>query len=160
MTGRPSRYTAEIADEICERLASGESLRSICRNDHMPGQTTVFRWLSENTEFWEQYARAREAQAECLADELVEIADEVQDTDDMVKVQAAKLRIDTRKWAASKLKPSRYGDRPDHNVNNTTTVITRMEIVAVYPPAYEEDDGTDALEAGRYLPDAPATSEG
>jgi hypothetical protein len=60
MTGRPSVYTAEIAAEICVRLACGESLRAICHDETMPGQMTIYRWLSENCGgFREQYARAR-----------------------------------------------------------------------------------------------------
>jgi hypothetical protein len=99
--------------------------------------------------------RARAAQAECLADELVEIADEVQDTDDMVKVQAAKLRIDTRKWVASKLLPKKYGERVDMNHGGTTTVITRMEIVAVDPPP--RDENGFLIEETKLLPDGSDT---
>lgn len=103
--GRPSDYSQELADSICERLADGESLRSICSADDMPAKTTVFRWLGANQEFRDQYARAREEQAESLADEITEIADTADDA------QIARLRIDARKWVASKLKPKRYGDR-------------------------------------------------
>ena len=110
MTGRPSGYSEEIAANICERLAIGESLRSICRDDGMPSVTSVMRWLSVNLAFREQYAHARELQAEYRVDEIVEIADK-DEADDPVKVNRARLRIDTRKWAASKLAPKKYGDQ-------------------------------------------------
>jgi len=107
---RPSGYSGEIAEAICDRLAIGESLRSICRDEGMPSVTSVMRWLNTNLAFREQYAGARELQAEYRVDEIVEIADK-SDADDPVKVNRARLRIDTRKWAASKLAPKKYGDQ-------------------------------------------------
>lgn len=121
MTGRPSDYTQEIADRICERLADGESLRAICRDDAMPATSTVCKWLSQFSDFAEQYARAREIQADTLFDEILEIADEgrndsytdedgVERTDYDV-IARSKLRVDARKWMAGKLRPKKYGDR-------------------------------------------------
>ena len=74
--GRPTAYTPELAAEICERMAAGESLRSICRSEDMPSEITVRRWAIENREgFSAQYARAFETRMDCLADEILEIAD-------------------------------------------------------------------------------------
>src|SRR5690242_3251509 len=70
------RFTQQVADRICEELANGSSLRSICLADDMPSVSTVCRWLSENAQFREQYAYAREAQADTLADEILDIADD------------------------------------------------------------------------------------
>lgn len=112
--GRPSDYTAEIADEICTRLANGESLRAICnseRDDFMPHIGTVLRWVSQNNEFREQYAKAREIQAETHADDIVSIADGPTEADDSVKTARDRLRVDARKWVASKLLPKKYGDK-------------------------------------------------
>lgn len=103
--GRPSDYSQELADRICEGLSDGKSLRAICRAEDMPGKTTVFRWLQSNLEFRDQYARAREAGADSLADEMVDIADGLESDD----VQRDRLRVDTRKWVASVLKPKKYG---------------------------------------------------
>lgn len=120
---RPSEFTQQIADEICERLADGESLREICKGEGMPNKSTVFRWLASRPEFSDQYARAREEQAETLADEIVDIADEdpgvisrgegdrAEVSIDGAAVAHQRLRIDARKWVASKLKPKRYGDK-------------------------------------------------
>jgi hypothetical protein len=84
----------------------------------MPGQTTVYRWLMENEEFREQYACARELQADTLFDECQDIADDGSNDymgdDDKYNgdaVQRSKLRIDTRKWMAGKLRPKKYGDK-------------------------------------------------
>lgn len=124
--GRPSDYTQAIADEICERLSDGDSLREICREDRMPKKATVFRWLGKYEEFRDQYARAREEQAESMADEIVSIADEectmvkhgdgkedkeVEVVFDSTAVARNRLRIDARKWVAAKLKPKKYGDK-------------------------------------------------
>ena len=68
MAGRPSTFTQKIADEICERIADGESLRSICGDDGFPTKSTVFKWLNDFPGFSDQYARAREAQADSLFD--------------------------------------------------------------------------------------------
>ncbi len=112
-TGRPSSYSEKIGDDICERLANGESLRRICLTPNYPRQATVFRWLIANETFREQYIRAREAQAETLADEIIDIADgkraayEGTESD----VNRDRLAVDARKWVASKLKPKVYGDK-------------------------------------------------
>lgn len=126
--GRPSKFTQELADEICERISEGESLRRICLSEHMPERRTVYSWLMkpEFEGFQHQYTRARELQAENFADEMNDIADDgsndyMENVDDQGAVigyklngehiQRSKLRIDTRKWIASKLKPKKYGDK-------------------------------------------------
>lgn len=122
--GRPSAYSDTTADEICERLADGESLRQICRDEHMPDKATIFRWLNDERfrGFRDRYAHAREAQADALFDELVEIADDTGELDDNVKVQRARLQIDTRKWVASRLAPKKYGEtnKIEHEVSRVT----------------------------------------
>ena len=123
MAGRPTSFTQKIADMICERLSDGESLRTICLGDDMPNRSTVFRWLADESrkEFRDQYARAREAQADFLADEILEIADDTaRDTIVTEKngeqpnsewITRSRLRVDARKWLASKLAPKKYGDK-------------------------------------------------
>jgi hypothetical protein len=108
---RPSDYTPEVADGICEQIALGKSLRAICRGDDMPDASTVYRWLSWNEAFREQYARAREDQADSHADEIIDIAD-----NEMEDPNSRRVRIDARKWVAAKLKPKKYGERIDHNL--------------------------------------------
>lgn len=117
MTGRPSDFTQEIADVICEQLADGESLRKICLGEDMPSKSAVFRWLLDRPDFRDQYARAREAQADAIADEILDIADD--GSNDFMgedekyngdAVQRSRLRVDARKWFAGKLAPKKYGD--------------------------------------------------
>lgn len=142
MTGRPSSFTQETADAICERLIEGESLRAICADENMPNAATVCRWLANNEPFREQYARAREAQADTLTDEMLDIADDGRN--DWVEkknaegdvtgveyngdaVQRSRLRIDTRKWYASKLAPKKYGEKIDLNHGGGLTVVMQSD---------------------------------
>jgi hypothetical protein len=73
---RPSIYTEEIAEQIFHRLVEGESLRSICRDESMPGKTTFFDWVDQNESFRTKYARAKMIQGELNFDYLQEIADD------------------------------------------------------------------------------------
>ncbi len=101
-------FSQELFDYICEAISNGESLRSICADENMPSTAGFMKWLAkdESGSLVEQYARAREAQADAIFDECLHIADEGSDD-----VQKAKLRIDTRKWMAGKLRPKKYGER-------------------------------------------------
>lgn len=130
--GRPTTFSGTIADQICQRLANGESLRSIVKDKHMPEQKTVYNWLLDPDHkdgFLQQYKEARELQADHLADETLEIADDAtndwmdrqiggEDGDtirviDHEHVQRSKLRVDTRKWYVSKVAAKKYGDKLD-----------------------------------------------
>lgn len=106
--GRPPIYSQELADQVCLRLSKGESLRRITADDDMPSAATVWKWIDTIPGFATQYARARELQAEALADEIVDIADSATD---IASSAAARLRVDARKWVAAKLLPKRYGER-------------------------------------------------
>ena len=104
--GRPSLFTETLAERICALIASGKSLRRICEEEEgMPTAETVRTWLLKHEGFSAQYARAREVQAEHYADEIVEIADTEADA------AKARVRVDARKWTASKLLPKKYGER-------------------------------------------------
>ena len=108
--GRPSSYTDERADELCTWIAQGNSLRSFCKLHGMEAQT-VYRWMRERPDFQQRYAHAHEDRADSLADEMCDIADEVAASGGSIEaVQAARLRIDTRKWIAAKLRPGRWGE--------------------------------------------------
>ncbi|ELF7891071.1 DNA packaging protein [Salmonella enterica] len=141
--GRPSDYTEELAEIICLRLAEGESLRSVCRDDGMPSKQAVLRWLARNESFRAQYVRAKEEGAEAIAEELFDIADD--GTNDWMDkldkdgeaigyqlngehVQRSKLRIDTRKWYLSKIMPKKYGDRIQYEQKITITDLSDEEL--------------------------------
>lgn len=102
-------FSQPLFDKLCERIASGKSLRKVCEAPDMPSTTAVMKWLAKdgNEALVAQYARAREAQADRLFDDCLDIADDATPEE----VAKARLRIDTRKWMAGKLRPKRYGDK-------------------------------------------------
>ncbi len=128
--GQPSKYNEKIAAKLCSKLATGQSLRTACKGKDMPCVKTVFNWFNQHPEFLQQYARAKEESADALIEEMIDIADE--GTNDYMErkdengegtgsyylngehVQRSRLRVDTRKWIASKLKPKKYGDKILH----------------------------------------------
>lgn len=134
------KYDQDKADEICELIVEGKTIRDICALEHLPSVKTFFKWLRENEEtFGKQYARAKEEQAEIMVQEMLSIADDGQNDwcDKQLKnggtvraldhehVQRSKLRIDTRKWAASKFKPKKYGDRVIHAGDEEAPLTTK-----------------------------------
>lgn len=133
--GRPTKYNQEIADRICTTIAtSSKSMRTIAIEEKID-MVTIFRWLDDNGEFSKQYARAKELQADYLAEEMLDIADDTKSDTQKVKrngkmeeventewINRSKLRVETRKWIASKLKPKKYGDKTE------TTIISEKPI--------------------------------
>lgn len=109
--GRPSSYNQDTANEFCARIADGQSLRRVCREDDMPSAKTIFNWFESYPEFLQQYARAKEESAEAHADNIQDIADDVLKGN--IDPQAARVAGDLLKWTASKLKPKKYGDKLD-----------------------------------------------
>ena len=122
-TGRPSKYTPELAAEMCERLSNGEPLRQICRDDRMPEWRTVYDWLARDPELSAQVARAREAGYDAMAEELIEISDtlhfgETQVMGDKNSTTTVadmlghrKLRIETRLKLLACWNPAKYGNK-------------------------------------------------
>jgi hypothetical protein len=120
--GRPTAYTEELGAEICARLSEGATLRAVCKADDMPPESTVRKWaLQDRGGFGAQYAIAREIGWLCMADEVLDIADDSSGdtktdkdgnaTMDGEWVARSRLRLDTRKWLLSKALPKIYGDK-------------------------------------------------
>lgn len=144
--GRPSMYSEALADKICLAIQStSKGLNSICSvNDDFPHPATIYDWLIKYPTFSEKYARARERQAEFMADQIVEIADDSSNDTMTVTsksgepiemenkewVNRSKLRVDTRKWLMSKLAPKKYGDKiqTEHSGEVTVNQITGMKV--------------------------------
>lgn len=120
-------YTLALAKEICDAIASNsKGIKALCQeHSHWPNKDTIFTWLKDNQDFSDEYARAKQAQIECVVDELIEIADDssqdqVLDADGLIRfnsqaIQRARLRVDTRKWLACKLVPKVYGSLKHEN---------------------------------------------
>lgn len=140
--GRPSLYTPEIAEEICERIASGETLTAICLEEGMPALRTVMKWLSRE-DFGPLYARAKELRLEVMAEEIKQLSDECREgskiktgplgveitTGDMV--ERSRLQIDSRKWLLARLASKTYGDRTalEHSGPGGTELVVTLRSV-------------------------------
>lgn len=132
--GRPTDYTPELVEEICDAIAcSTKGIRRLCKEGvDWPNPDTIYRWLKEHKDFRDQYARAKRLQVEAIVDEILEIADDgsqdaVVNNDSKVTINhehinRSRLRIDTRKWLASKLAPKLYGNKVDatHDTQDAT----------------------------------------
>jgi len=147
--GRPTIFSKKLASEIIDRILSGVSVRDICLDPKMPGETTFFRWFHVTTEdkelmgFREQYVQAKAFAAELEADAMNSIADNVgfplvidgkviKDDDgkmvmikDAVSVSHAKLKIETRRWTVEKLVPKKFGTKLDVTGEIITKVIVK-----------------------------------
>mgnify|MGYP000869508350 CR=1 FL=1 len=119
-------YPKSVRLKICERIAKGESMISICASEGMPVQSVVYNWLTVDKDFAERYARAREQQAEHYLDEIIAISDDVS-LDEIIDgegnprtnneaIQRSKLKVETRKWVMAKLAPKKYGDKVTQEV--------------------------------------------
>lgn len=139
--GRPSIYSDELADFICDKLASSSlGVTKICRMyDHLPNPDTIYDWINKNPSFSEKYRKAKLKQADYMAHEIIEIADDA--TNDWMEcntdngpgwklngehVQRSRLRVDTRKWLASKLLPKQYGAYADNGKDDTNSLLEKL----------------------------------
>lgn len=113
--GRPTEYTDETFDSICAQLADGKSLKRICEADDMPDKATFYRWINNNQDLCDKYARAKDDSADALSEDIQNIADDV--LAGKYEPNNARVAIDAKKWIASKLKPKKYGDKLDMTTN-------------------------------------------
>lgn len=129
--GRPTKFQSDLAKEICDVIAStSRGTKKLCADySHWPCQDTLFTWLKDYPEFSEQYAQAKICQIELLVDEILEISDDASQ-DQYVNelgvlvpnppaINRARLKVDTRKWLASKLVPKIYGNKIDIESDNS-----------------------------------------
>jgi hypothetical protein len=151
---RATSYTDELGKAICDRIAEGETLISVTKDEGMPSLATVSRWLNDSkqadTEFFKLYTTAREVQYIIREEEILEISDDGRrdylETDDGVVVDhdhinRAKLRVDSRKWLLSKLLPLRFGDRIAHQALDEHGKPARMEITVTRVSAPDPQRG-------------------
>lgn len=134
--GRPTKYSLELADRICEHIAtSNKGIHKIADIEGI-NPSSIFQWLLDYPDFSNKYARARELQAELLADEIIDIADDstndtiLTDNGEMPNnewIARSKLRVDARKWKASKLAPKKYGDKLEHEHKGDVAVTVNFK---------------------------------
>ena len=122
--GRPTDYTEELGDKICEGVARKTPLAKLCdENDDFPAPRTVYKWLRIHKEFVQNYTRAKEDQADYLVEECLEIADK-----DGIEPADKRIRVDTRKWIASRFNAKKYGDKQFIETKDTTEEVSDDEI--------------------------------
>lgn len=121
--GRPSKYTKELGDKVCDLLEKGWSLRRICETvEGMPHRETVLDWCDARPEFSDQYARSRQRGYEYHADEILDLRNDPNlfkhkndfGNIDPVPVNLARIYCDNVKWTLSKILPKKYGDKQKH----------------------------------------------
>lgn len=139
-TGRPSKYTPELAAEIARRLSEGEPLRQICRDEHMPHWTNMYEWMAQDPELSVRIARAREAGYDKMAEECLELADTPKfgtkqiESEDGITVTREdmlghrKLQIETRLKLLAKWNPKKYGERLTHAGDADNPVAVQADI--------------------------------
>jgi hypothetical protein len=121
---RPSLYTEEIAAEICTRLSHGETLSKICKDDHLPSRTTVLKWVNEDPNYGNRFARARDLQFEYWADNLADVGDAVRDKPE--QVPAARLDSENKRWLLARLKPSLYSEKFQADITSAGRPLTSV----------------------------------
>lgn len=123
--GRPViPYNPEIGEMVLDCIMHGMTLREIAEIEGVPSIPTLFKWLREEKEFFEQYGRAREVQADVFVDETIDIADDSRNDwiarksengEEFVlnneHISRSKVRIESRRWSAGKFHPKKYGDK-------------------------------------------------
>ena len=116
-------YSPELVASILDRVANGEPLSRVCSGNDAPTRKSFFEWVIKYPEIKEQYEMAIAMRADLYAEQTVAISDEdiatvIRGDDgetevvfDSTAVARNRLRVDARKWYASKLAPKKYGDR-------------------------------------------------
>lgn len=139
LKGRSRAETEELAARILGGIAEGKSLRALLREPGTCSMRTFFMWLRADRDLHALYVRAREAQAEGYADEIADIADQAAGLD-AAGVNAARLRVDARKWIAAKLLPRKYGDHVNIEHSGALSVVAASRALReVRPPVFDED---------------------
>lgn len=124
-TGRPTKYTPEMAAEICELVSQRVPVVEICAREDMPDKATLYRWKRSNPEFCANYARAREERADSRQDHIDEIIDLVKRGE--LPPKAAQVIIDAEKWQMGKEQPKTYGDKITNEITGELAVTDTVD---------------------------------
>lgn len=135
--GRPSKYTEELAQEICNTLATTDiGIAKLCEmNPHWPEITSLKLWRITNEDFSTKYALAKKQQLAFFAEELEDLAASTEKyydekgnkRADPGLVAETRLKVDTRKFIVAKLMPKVYGDqRLQEQIDNTDDTVNKL----------------------------------
>jgi hypothetical protein len=120
--GKPSDFDESLLVKILQDIANGKTVKAACEDNDGPDVSTLRRWTYDDTEgFAARFTRARELGIHAMIDECIEISDETsrdtvagKDGEEVANhewISRSRLRVDTRKWLASKIVPKIYGDK-------------------------------------------------
>jgi len=128
--GRPTDYTPELADKICDELASGKSLHRVCQAPNMPDKATVFRWLARYPEFRDKYDVACAERHRARYERIDEVIEDMRAG--VIDAACAKVEIDALKWMLAREAPRKYGDRlaMDHGVQPDNPLADMLSAIA------------------------------
>jgi len=128
----------EIFDTIFKRIEQGEALRTILLEDTMPSSQTFFIWIDADEDESKRYVRATELRADALVEDILLISDDQEgdvykDSDGNEQtnhnvINRARLRVDSRKWLAGKLRPKKYGDQSKLTIDGTLGVVKKKDM--------------------------------
>lgn len=126
--GRPPMlYNEQVGDAILEGISEGKGLVTVLKeNDAFPSYSTVMKWIRENPEFAQNYARACEDMADHDADKIADVAQRVVRGE--VDPQAARVAIDAYKWSAGKRRPKKYGDKIEVEQSGSVAVTHTLDV--------------------------------
>ena len=133
--GRPSTYNEEVATKIVHRMIEGENLTQICRDENMPPRVTVYAWFDKHPEFYARCARAREALADYLVDDIEQMAKKATKED----LEQVKLQISVAQWRAMKVAPRIYSDRSKTEVSGADGGPIKMQAEVIDASTLEPD---------------------
>lgn len=139
---RPSKYSEELVNEICEKIAGGESVRSICSREDMPERETIRLWLKDKPEFLGQYARAKEEGAETFEDDIIDAIKNVNANN----AQAVKVKTDTLFKLMALRNPKKYNSKVDLTSSDGTMSPDkniRVTFVTAKSQVSEKSDNTE-----------------
>lgn len=142
MTKKPVEYSDELADEICEAIGTdSKGIQALCNeNPHWPTRKTIMKWIIKHPHFGDKYTKAKVHQVEAIVDEILDIADDTS-RDTIIKknkdgseyevcntewINRSRLRVDTRKWLASKLAPKIYGEKIQNSSPESQSLLQNL----------------------------------
>jgi hypothetical protein len=126
--GQPTKYTKALADKICKLVSTNSrGLTTLIKENKLPDRQTIYNWLNTYAEFFDSYMQAKRDQAHVLADEILEVANNIRthkDKDGNERIDAgilgqARLQVVALQWSAARLAPKWYGENKHEETKNT-----------------------------------------
>lgn len=122
MTGRPSKYSEELADRVCMEIAIGKSVHALCEGKGMPSPATIFAWLTKHPTFLDKYVRARKERTNARFERLDQVIQDLRNG--IIDHKVARVEIDVIKWQLGKENANKYGDRMIHAGDADAPLVT------------------------------------